>query len=135
MWHVSSRSGVATLRTAIHLLLTYLLNCDCTTHDECRQAAHLSDLHAASPHVDKPKATEVCDVWPVQRQTRGYLPSRSFVVGTTMFATRSVYMVQAAEYVDDFGCIGYRPTTQHRPILYAAHAVPSLLADFQKAAT
>ena len=26
MWHVSSRSGVATVRTAIHLLLTYLLN-------------------------------------------------------------------------------------------------------------
>ena len=25
MWHVSSRSGVATLQTAIHLLLTYLL--------------------------------------------------------------------------------------------------------------
>jgi len=25
MWHVSSRSGVVTLRTAIHLLLTYLL--------------------------------------------------------------------------------------------------------------
>ena len=25
MWRVSSRSGVATLRTAIHLLLTYLL--------------------------------------------------------------------------------------------------------------
>jgi len=25
MWHVSSRSGVATSRTAIHLLLTYLL--------------------------------------------------------------------------------------------------------------
>ena len=25
MWQVSSRSGVATLRTAIHLLLTYLL--------------------------------------------------------------------------------------------------------------
>ena len=25
MWHVSSRSGVATLRTAIHLLLAYLL--------------------------------------------------------------------------------------------------------------
>ena len=25
MWHVSSRNGVATLRTAIHLLLTYLL--------------------------------------------------------------------------------------------------------------
>jgi len=25
MWHVSSRSGLETLRTAIHLLLTYLL--------------------------------------------------------------------------------------------------------------
>jgi len=25
MWHVSFRSGVAALRTAIHLLLTYLL--------------------------------------------------------------------------------------------------------------
>jgi len=25
MWHVNSRSSVATLRTAIHLLLTYLL--------------------------------------------------------------------------------------------------------------
>jgi len=25
VWHVSSRSGVATLRTAIHLLLTYSL--------------------------------------------------------------------------------------------------------------
>jgi len=25
MWHVSSRSGVETLQTAIHLLLTYLL--------------------------------------------------------------------------------------------------------------
>jgi len=24
MWHVSSRSGVATLQTAIHLLLTYI---------------------------------------------------------------------------------------------------------------
>ena len=28
MWHVSSRSGVATLRTAIHLLLTYLLTAE-----------------------------------------------------------------------------------------------------------
>ena len=25
MWHVSSRSSVATLRTAIHLLLTYVV--------------------------------------------------------------------------------------------------------------
>ena len=34
MWHVSSRSGVATLRTAIHLLLTYLLTYP--TRDEHR---------------------------------------------------------------------------------------------------
>ena len=27
MWHVSSRSGVATLRTAMHLLLTYTAAC------------------------------------------------------------------------------------------------------------
>jgi len=36
MWHVSSRSGVATLRTAIHLLLTYLLM-KCTKSDEMRR--------------------------------------------------------------------------------------------------
>jgi len=30
MWHVSSRSGVATVRTAIHLLLTYLHCADAT---------------------------------------------------------------------------------------------------------
>ena len=29
MWHVSSRSGVATLRTAIHLFLTYLHSVTC----------------------------------------------------------------------------------------------------------
>ena len=29
IWHVSSRSGVATLRTAIHMLLTYLLTYAC----------------------------------------------------------------------------------------------------------
>ena len=31
MWHVSSRSSVATLRTAIHLLLTYLLAVSCSS--------------------------------------------------------------------------------------------------------
>ena len=33
MWHVSSRSGVATLRTAIHLLLTYLRHVSTDLHD------------------------------------------------------------------------------------------------------
>jgi len=36
MWHVSSRSGVATLRTAIHLLLTYLLPVSCRNDSEIR---------------------------------------------------------------------------------------------------
>jgi len=41
MWHVLSRSGVATLRTAIHLLLTYLLTYlhhpvyECSTFSSC----------------------------------------------------------------------------------------------------
>ena len=35
MWHVSSRSGVATLRTAIHLLLTYLLTYLLTAANQC----------------------------------------------------------------------------------------------------
>jgi len=34
MWHVSSRSGVATLRTAIHLLHTYI------TVERCRHERH-----------------------------------------------------------------------------------------------
>ena len=37
MWHVSSRSGVATLRTAIHLLLTYLR---VTTSPTCANCTH-----------------------------------------------------------------------------------------------
>jgi len=51
MWHVSSRSGVATLQTAIHLLLTYLLptpNVACLL--SCRYfnfgAMHVSTLHS-----------------------------------------------------------------------------------------
>ena len=46
MWHVSSRSGVATLRTAIHLLLTYLLTYDKTydTQSFVGQAAPSCDI-------------------------------------------------------------------------------------------
>jgi len=35
LWHVSSRSGVATLRTAIHLLLTYLLTPRTAMTNQC----------------------------------------------------------------------------------------------------
>ena len=41
MWHVSFRSGVATLRTAIHLLLTYLLKLNC---DERKYSARTAAL-------------------------------------------------------------------------------------------
>ena len=40
MWHVSSRSGVATLRTDLHLLLTYLF-----TYDKARRIFTYSQLH------------------------------------------------------------------------------------------
>ena len=40
MWHVSSRSGVATLQTAIHLLFTYLL----TIHVLCIKLTYLLSL-------------------------------------------------------------------------------------------
>ena len=40
IWHVSSRSGVATLRTAIHLLLTYLLTYMVSGLSVCLSADH-----------------------------------------------------------------------------------------------
>ena len=42
MWHVSSRSGVATLRTAIHLLLTYFF-----------ETQHTGSAENASPENDR----------------------------------------------------------------------------------
>ena len=54
MWHVSSRSGVATLWTAIHLLLTYLRNtghnnnrfCEVLTRRRCTSSCQRSaQLH------------------------------------------------------------------------------------------
>ena len=47
MWHVSSRSGVATLRTAIHLLLTYLSAC--VTH--CGDVVEAAVLHNLTPYM------------------------------------------------------------------------------------
>ena len=42
MWHVSSRSGVATLQTAIHLLLTYLLTYKPHWQSRVGLTAHIS---------------------------------------------------------------------------------------------
>ena len=47
MWHVSSRSGVATLRTAIHLLLTYLLT---YTHARARAYYLIPIIHTSRFH-------------------------------------------------------------------------------------
>jgi len=44
MWHVSSRSGVATLQTAIHLLLTYLL----TASDAYNRKSRQYDLRSST---------------------------------------------------------------------------------------
>jgi len=46
MWHVSSRSGVATLRTAIHLLLTYLLT-------NVEQPAQQRSVVTVTRHTDR----------------------------------------------------------------------------------
>jgi len=56
MWHVSSRSGVATLRTAIHLLLTYSASLQCVG------AAMLTE---GRPRFDqRPSDTQVFENWP-----------------------------------------------------------------------
>ena len=48
MWHLSSSSGVATLRTAIHLLLTYLLtgNCVLFSKTTCLQRVVASSVES-----------------------------------------------------------------------------------------
>jgi len=67
MWHVSSRSRVATLRTAMHLLLTYLprclrwfksciqyfrqINACCSTATHSRSAADVSPAYVAPPFL------------------------------------------------------------------------------------
>jgi len=50
MWHVSFRSGVATLRTAIHLLLTYLPSHWHTHTDRCRHRHPTVILKDADHH-------------------------------------------------------------------------------------
>jgi len=44
MWHVSSRSGVATLRTAAHSLLTYLLTYSVYYAGQCQQFPVVSQV-------------------------------------------------------------------------------------------
>ena len=51
MWHVSSRSGVATLRTAIHLLLvTYTQTGSQITLHRQQEATSLHSVHAMRPN-------------------------------------------------------------------------------------
>ena len=58
MWHVSSRSGLATLQTAVHLLLTYLLSTD----------------------YDRVELTELCISFTRRRQNGSLMYSDSSVV-------------------------------------------------------
>ena len=50
MWHVSSRSGLATLCTDIHLLLTYLLNLDALVH-QIQRAEFTNSALSVTPTV------------------------------------------------------------------------------------
>jgi len=49
MWRVSSRSGVATLRTAIHLLLTYLLTLTYLLREQWTRLVECADTVATVP--------------------------------------------------------------------------------------
>ena len=59
MWHVSSRSGVATLRTAIHLLLIYLL-----TLQHAATVTVASGRSAAATEIDPPYSPGGIDTHP-----------------------------------------------------------------------
>ena len=61
MWHVSSRSGVTTLRTATHLLLTYLLLFPTTQHHTPATGSQQSD-HRPLPAVESTAAVVVATV-------------------------------------------------------------------------
>ena len=73
MWHVSSRSDVATLRTAIHLLLTYLQH-DVTRRGaawKCEIESH-TDTHLASYGI----VLSCLEVWQLERPVNtGVKPS------------------------------------------------------------
>jgi len=77
MWHVSSRSGVATLRTAVHLLFTYLLTA-------CPLSLHGYSTAVVSPAVTVPRqvhessfcASEEVDETSGNRRNRKKLPGR-----------------------------------------------------------
>ena len=63
MWHVSSRSGVATLRTAIHLLLTYLLTYSLQTDAFAHQRHALVAVHATvGLDVPRERGEDKCPV-------------------------------------------------------------------------
>jgi len=53
MWHVSSRSGVATLQTAIHLLLTYLLYLQQFTHQASKATIKVYRVNIKTDNDDK----------------------------------------------------------------------------------
>ena len=70
MWHVSSRSGVATLRTAVHLLLT----CSCTAdgpRDAMCQSESCQLLHnsVATTCTTSPELIEVMELDGYSRPT------------------------------------------------------------------
>jgi len=64
IWHVSSRSGVATLRTAIHLLLTYLLTKLLVCCSVCDKSIRYDTKYCRSWRW----RTRLISAWPINAQ-------------------------------------------------------------------
>jgi len=85
MWHVSSRSGVATLRTAIHLLLTYLLQLINVSY---KTFVSLATAQLARPH---------------SRPDLGIL----VLITASHLTFFNITMSEICGYIHDFYCLKY----------------------------
>jgi len=63
MWHVSSHSSVATLRTAIHLFLTYLQSHDCSSQPLTVNSCVQHSMHEASRCTCQSAMVDACKIY------------------------------------------------------------------------
>jgi len=63
MWHVSSHSSVATLRTAIHLFLTYLQSHDCSSQPLTVNSCVQHSMHEASRCTCQSAMVDTCKIY------------------------------------------------------------------------
>ena len=79
MWHVSSRSSVATLRTAIHLLLTYLLTYMQTvmlTQTQHQAATCKPQGHGQAPNLQVSRTEPKCQTFKPQGPRQNFQTSK-----------------------------------------------------------